>query len=126
MLNLPNSSTSINRLQSASLCAIAGTSPACDTNQASSSSGIFALNDVSSLACSLDTFESEFLRVLAKVHATIERNEMRLAEKDRRNAMKLEWQQVAMVLDRFFFYLFFVITVVSSLAIIYQRQWIFE
>ncbi|KAI1706895.1 neurotransmitter-gated ion-channel ligand binding domain-containing protein [Ditylenchus destructor] len=125
-LNLPNSSTSINRIQSTSACAIAGTSPACDTNQASSSSGIFALNDVSSLACSLDTFESEFLRVLAKVHATIERNEMRLAEKDRRNAMKLEWQQVAMVLDRFFFYLFFVITVVSSLAIIYQRQWIFE
>uniref|UniRef100_A0A915EGV3 Uncharacterized protein n=1 Tax=Ditylenchus dipsaci TaxID=166011 RepID=A0A915EGV3_9BILA len=70
----------------------------------------------------IDVFESEFLRVLAKVHATIERNEMRLAEKDRRNAMKLEWQQVALVLDRFFFYLFVTITVVSSLSIIYQRQ----
>uniref|UniRef100_A0A915EFW4 Neurotransmitter-gated ion-channel transmembrane domain-containing protein n=1 Tax=Ditylenchus dipsaci TaxID=166011 RepID=A0A915EFW4_9BILA len=44
-------------------------------------------------------------------------NEMRLAEKDRRNAMKLEWQQVALVLDRFFFYLFVTITLDHRLAL---------
>lgn len=50
------------------------------------------------------------------------RNEMRLAEKDRRNAMKILWQQVALVLDRFFFFVFFFATAFTSLSIIYQDQ----
>ncbi|KAK0418598.1 hypothetical protein QR680_013661 [Steinernema hermaphroditum] len=69
-----------------------------------------------------DPFESEFLKVLHRVHATIERNEMRLAEKDRRDAAKLEWQQVALVLDRFLLIVFVVGTAMVSLSIIYQRQ----
>ncbi|CAD5217217.1 unnamed protein product [Bursaphelenchus okinawaensis] len=69
-----------------------------------------------------DLFENEFLRVLARVHGAIERNEMRQAEKDRRNATKLEWQQVALVLDRFLFILFASGTTLTSLTIIYQRQ----
>lgn len=44
----------------------------------------------------IDSFESDFLRVLNRVHATIARNEMRLAEKDRREAANLEWQQVTL------------------------------
>ncbi|TKR57608.1 hypothetical protein L596_030288 [Steinernema carpocapsae] len=71
---------------------------------------------------SQDPFESEFLKVLHRVHATIERNEMRLAEKDRRDATKLEWQQVALVLDRFLLIVFVVGTAMVSLTIIYQRQ----
>lgn len=47
---------------------------------------------------------------------------MRLAEKDRRNAMKLEWRQVALVLDRFFFLIFFFATAFTSFTIIYQDQ----
>lgn len=50
------------------------------------------------------------------------RNEMRQAEKDRRNATKLQWQQVALVLDRFLFILFATGTTLTSLTIIYQRQ----
>ncbi|VDM46489.1 unnamed protein product [Toxocara canis] len=69
-----------------------------------------------------DTFESEFLRVLNTVHATIARNEMRLAENDRRDASNLEWQQVALVLDRFLLIVFVFGTACVSLAIIYQRQ----
>ncbi|KAH7731108.1 CBN-ACR-21 protein [Aphelenchoides avenae] len=69
-----------------------------------------------------DMFENEFLRVLCKVHAIIERNEMRLAEKDRRNAARLEWHQVALVLDRFLFFSFVAITAFTSFGIIYQRH----
>ena len=48
----------------------------------------------------IDNFERQFLRVLNKVYQTIERNDARLAEQDRRDAIKLEWQQVALVIDR--------------------------
>uniref|UniRef100_W6NE20 Neurotransmitter-gated ion-channel transmembrane region domain containing protein n=1 Tax=Haemonchus contortus TaxID=6289 RepID=W6NE20_HAECO len=70
----------------------------------------------------LDDFESEFLRVLDLVHATIERNEMRVAERDRRDATQLEWQQVAMVLDRFLLIVFLIGTALSSFLILYQRD----
>ncbi|KAK5976355.1 Neurotransmitter-gated ion-channel transmembrane region [Trichostrongylus colubriformis] len=70
----------------------------------------------------LDDFESEFLRVLDLVHATIERNEMRVAERDRRDATQLEWQQVAMVLDRFLLIVFIMGTALSSFLILYQRD----
>ena len=51
-------------------------------------------------------FEQQFLRVLQKVHRTIERNEIRLAERDRRDIIKMEWQHVALVVDRIFLVLF--------------------
>uniref|UniRef100_A0A158PHK9 Neur_chan_memb domain-containing protein n=1 Tax=Angiostrongylus costaricensis TaxID=334426 RepID=A0A158PHK9_ANGCS len=70
---------------------------------------------------SLDSFESEFLRIIDLVHATIERNEMRVAEHDRRDATQLEWQQVAMVLDRFLLIVFVCGTALSSFVILYQR-----
>ncbi|KAJ1357588.1 hypothetical protein KIN20_015767 [Parelaphostrongylus tenuis] len=70
---------------------------------------------------SLDSFESEFLRIIDLVHATLERNEMRVAEHDRRNATQLEWQQVAMVLDRFLLIVFVCGTALSSFVILYQR-----
>ncbi|CAJ0943318.1 unnamed protein product, partial [Mesorhabditis belari] len=70
----------------------------------------------------LDPFEFEFLRVMQMVHATIERNEMRQAEKDRRDAAKLEWQQVSMVLDRFLLVVFVLGTASASFVILYQRQ----
>ena len=47
---------------------------------------------------------------------------MRLAEKDRRNAAELEWQQVALVLDRFLLVVFVIGTAVTSLTILYQRH----
>ena len=86
-----------------------------------------------------DRFESEFLLVLSRVHAALERfvcsrvymrverrrrfrNEIRVAEKDRRNAIKLEWQQVAHVLDRFLSIVFALITISSLLVIVTQRE----
>ncbi|MFH4973495.1 hypothetical protein AB6A40_000204 [Gnathostoma spinigerum] len=69
-----------------------------------------------------DKFENEFLNVLHSVHATIARNEMRLAEKDRRHAANLEWQQVALVLDRFLLAVFVLGTATVSFCILYQKQ----
>ncbi|KAK6744893.1 hypothetical protein RB195_011546 [Necator americanus] len=69
-----------------------------------------------------DEFEHEFLRVITMVNAALERNELRTAEKDRRNAIELEWQQVAMVLDRFLLVVFLIGTTISSFVILYQRE----
>uniref|UniRef100_A0AAF5DBC0 Neurotransmitter-gated ion-channel ligand-binding domain-containing protein n=2 Tax=Strongyloides stercoralis TaxID=6248 RepID=A0AAF5DBC0_STRER len=69
-----------------------------------------------------EEFQDDFLYVLDKLHITMERNEFRLAEKDIRNTRKLEWQQVALVLDRFFLILFIFGTLIISMAILFKRQ----
>lgn len=48
----------------------------------------------------IENFERQFLRVLNKVYQHIERNEVRLADQDHKDAIKIEWQQVALVIDR--------------------------
>lgn len=68
----------------------------------------------------LDTFERQFLRVLNKVYQTIERNEMRLCQQDAKDSLCLEWQEVALVLDRFLLLVFFIATVVFSASIIFN------
>ena len=62
-------------------------------------------------------FERQFMRVLQKVYQTIEKNEMRLAEQDRRDAIKVEWQQVALVVDRILLFVFIVATMAVTLGI---------
>lgn len=69
-----------------------------------------------------DNFERQFARVLQKVYQTIEKNEMRLAAQDRRDAIKLEWQQVALVVDRLLLWCFVCCTVVVTLAIIFHAR----
>ncbi|XP_043197753.1 neuronal acetylcholine receptor subunit alpha-10-like [Amphibalanus amphitrite] len=69
---------------------------------------------------SLDLFEHQFMRVLNKVYHTIERNDQRLAEQDRRDAIKLEWQQMALVLDRFLLWVFITSTVGATFGILYM------
>lgn len=51
--------------------------------------------------------EAQWSRVLGRVHATIERNEKRLAEQDRRERMEFDWKQVALVSDRALLCVFF-------------------
>ena len=65
----------------------------------------------------VDNFERQFMRVLQKVYQTIEKNEMRLAEQDRRDIIKLEWQQVALVVDRLLLVAFFVVTAGVTLGL---------
>ncbi|XP_050419433.1 neuronal acetylcholine receptor subunit alpha-10 isoform X2 [Patella vulgata] len=65
-----------------------------------------------------DSTERHFIRVLQKVYQTIEKNEMRLAEQDRRDNIKQEWQQLALILDRLLMFLFIVSTFCYTLSII--------
>jgi hypothetical protein len=59
------------------------------------------INNAPSNIGPVDNFERQFLRVLNKVYQHIERSEARLADQDRKDVIKLEWQQVALVIDRY-------------------------
>ncbi|CAL4103525.1 unnamed protein product, partial [Meganyctiphanes norvegica] len=64
--------------------------------------------------------EQQFLRVLNKVYNTIEKNEMRLGEQDRREATRVEWQQVALVCDRFLLACFVMATCIATFSILFS------
>ncbi|XP_067139227.1 neuronal acetylcholine receptor subunit alpha-10-like [Centruroides vittatus] len=66
----------------------------------------------------IESFEKHFLKVLNKVYQTIEKNEVRLAEQERRDTIKLEWQQVALVIDRFLLLIFVISTLATSFGIL--------
>ncbi|KAK3788274.1 hypothetical protein RRG08_027008 [Elysia crispata] len=65
-----------------------------------------------------DNTEKQFLRVLQKVYQTIEKNEMRLEDQDRRDAIKNEWQQLALVIDRLLLFLFLTFATAITIALI--------
>ncbi|XP_011699499.1 PREDICTED: neuronal acetylcholine receptor subunit alpha-7-like [Wasmannia auropunctata] len=62
--------------------------------------------------------EAHWSRVLGRVHATIERNERRLVEQDRRERTELDWKQVALVSDRALLCVFLLTTIVSTAVIL--------
>ncbi|KAJ8873953.1 hypothetical protein PR048_024793 [Dryococelus australis] len=65
-----------------------------------------------------DSFEAQFLRVLNKVSHTIERNELRLAARERRDTAEIEWKQVALVCDRFLLWVFLLTTAITTTVIL--------
>lgn len=65
-----------------------------------------------------DSFEAQFLRVLNKVNHTIERNELRLTEQERRDVTEVEWKQVALVCDRFLLWAFLLATAITTTVIL--------
>lgn len=69
---------------------------------------------------SRDKFEQQFIEVLNKVTQTIEKNEIRMANQDRREIMKIEWQQVAQVVDRLLLSCFVLITVALTCGVMMQ------
>nr|XP_037279709.1 neuronal acetylcholine receptor subunit alpha-10-like [Rhipicephalus microplus] len=69
---------------------------------------------------SSDEFEKQFLRVLAKVYQTIEKNELRVAERDRRDAVRGEWHQVAVVCDRFLLAAFLLSIAVAACLVLFS------
>jgi hypothetical protein len=46
-------------------------------------------------------YEQRLTELMARVSTAVERNENRLEEQDRREAIALEWKQLALVCDRF-------------------------
>ncbi|XP_070212655.1 neuronal acetylcholine receptor subunit alpha-10-like [Littorina saxatilis] len=67
-----------------------------------------------------DSFETQFSRVLHKVYQTIERNEMRVLEQDKRDVIKVEWQQVAQITDRVLLLLFVTATFTITGVVLFQ------
>ncbi|XP_054257885.1 neuronal acetylcholine receptor subunit alpha-7-like [Macrosteles quadrilineatus] len=65
-----------------------------------------------------DSFEAQFLRVLHRVNCTIERNEIRLADQERRECTEIEWKQVALVCDRFLLWVFLITTAITTTVIL--------
>ena len=74
-------------------------------------------------ASSADAFERNFMRVLQRVYQTIEKNDIRLAEQDRRDTIRLEWQQVALVVDRILLLVFIAVTVGTTLGIMLKAPY---
>ncbi|KAB0796779.1 hypothetical protein PPYR_10840 [Photinus pyralis] len=66
----------------------------------------------------IDYFENQIIRILHKVHASIDRNEQRLAEQDRRELTEMEWKQASLVLDRLLLAVFFLITIITTTTIL--------
>ena len=64
--------------------------------------------------------DSHFSMVLQTISESIAQNEMRLIEQDRRDAIKLQWQQVAVVVDRLLMFLFVSLTVGITLGLTLQ------
>lgn len=69
---------------------------------------------------SSDEFEKQFLRVLSKVYETIEKNEVRVAERDRRDVLRTEWHQVAAVCDRFLLAVFLLSTALATFLVLFS------
>lgn len=67
---------------------------------------------------SVDVFEAQIIRILTKVHASIDRNEQRLTEHERKEITELEWKQASVVLDRLLLAVFLLITIISTTTIL--------
>jgi hypothetical protein len=67
-----------------------------------------------------ESFETQFSRVLHKVYQTIERNEIRVQEQDKRDVIKLEWQQVAQITDRVLLVAFVTATITITGIVLFQ------
>ncbi|KAL3832327.1 hypothetical protein ACJMK2_023980, partial [Sinanodonta woodiana] len=67
-----------------------------------------------------EAYEQDFMRVLNKVSNTIEKNETRLAEQEYRDIVRLQWQQVAQVVDRLLLSIFMVITLITIFGVMFR------
>lgn len=67
-----------------------------------------------------DKSHKQFLKLIHKVYETVERNEIRLERLDEKEIMKLEWNLVALIVDRLFLWMFIVITLGVTFGIIFS------
>ena len=63
-------------------------------------------------------YEQRLSQLLTRVSDAIERNEARLSDQDRREAIQLEWKQVALVCDRILLLIFVIITTVATCIVL--------
>lgn len=65
-------------------------------------------------------------KVLDKISATIDRNEVRNAESDARDKFAIEWKQVSLVLDRILLLIFFLAVSICSVVILTSSPHLFR
>uniref|UniRef100_A0A0A9W1Z4 Neuronal acetylcholine receptor subunit alpha-9 n=1 Tax=Lygus hesperus TaxID=30085 RepID=A0A0A9W1Z4_LYGHE len=75
-------------------------------------------NSNSNVGKATDSFETHLLRMLHHVNMSIEKNEIRLQEKEKREMAEIEWKQVALVCDRLLLWLFLIVTAVTTSVIL--------
>ncbi|XP_057375238.1 neuronal acetylcholine receptor subunit alpha-10-like [Daphnia carinata] len=63
-------------------------------------------------------YEQRLTQLMARVSTAVERNENRLEEQDRREAIALEWKQLALVCDRILLLTFVIITTVATCVVL--------
>ncbi|CAG2251023.1 CHRNN [Mytilus edulis] len=68
----------------------------------------------------MNKFENQLRHVLQKVCCTIENNEKRQEEQDRRDVIKMEWQQIAQIVDRVLLSIFVVVTLTVTIVVMVQ------
>ncbi|GAB6027786.1 Cholinergic receptor, nicotinic, alpha [Chamberlinius hualienensis] len=68
----------------------------------------------------LDPYDKHLLRILNRLYQTLDKYDIRIAEQDRKEAIKLEWQQIALVCDRFLLWVFIIATVGATFGILYM------
>ncbi|KAH3755046.1 hypothetical protein DPMN_189728 [Dreissena polymorpha] len=73
--------------------------------------------------CATDDQEKKLVRVLRKVYQTIERNEIRISEQDRRDVIRQEWEQLALVIDRLMLIIFIGATVTVTLVVMVPHEY---
>jgi len=67
---------------------------------------------------SMSANDQRLCQLLLRVSAAIEKNETRLEEQERREAIQLEWKQIALVCDRVLLLIFVITTAVATCVVL--------
>ena len=62
--------------------------------------------------------DQRLCQLLQRVSTAIEKNETRLEEQERREAIQLEWKQIALVCDRVLLLIFVITTAVATCVVL--------
>jgi hypothetical protein len=76
-----------------------------------------------SAAGSTEDIDHRFTRIASKIWETIEKCEMRTAAQTKQDANQLEWKKIALVCDRFLFWVFAIVTTVSATLILFSSPY---
>ena len=67
---------------------------------------------------SISANDQRLCQLLLRVSAAIEKNESRLEDQERREAIQLEWKQIALVCDRVLLLIFVITTTVATCVVL--------
>ncbi|CAL8102703.1 unnamed protein product [Orchesella dallaii] len=65
-------------------------------------------------------WQRRLLYLLYRINETLEKNENRMDDQERKDLLKLEWQQAALVIDRLLLWIFVIATIGATFGILYM------